>query len=74
MCTVTLPSGSTQGAPFELMNGEVLCASGTFTNESKITVASGGSAVIEAPHFVNSGSVKAGAGTTLQLTNAALRT
>jgi len=68
-CTVTLPSGSTNNAALQLANGEVLCASGTFTNESAITVSSGGSAVIEAPHFVNHGSVEASNGTTLQLTS-----
>jgi len=68
-CTVTLAWGSTENAPLQLADGEVLCAPGTFTNGSTITVASGGSAVIEAPHLVNHGSVEAGEGTTLQLTN-----
>ena len=68
-CTVTLASGSTENAPLQLADGEVLCAPGTFTNGSTITVASGGSAVIEAPHLVNHGSVEVGEGTTLQLTN-----
>ena len=68
-CTVTVHSGSTQRTPLQLVNGEVLCAAGTFTNRNTITVASGGSAVIEAPHFVNDGSVVVATGTTLQLTN-----
>jgi hypothetical protein len=68
-CTVTLPSGSTETSPLQLVNGEVLCASGTFTNESTISVASGGSAVIKASHFVNDGTVEADEGTTLQLTS-----
>ena len=68
-CTVRLHSGSTNNAPLWLANDEVLCASGTFTNKSTITVAAGGSAVIEAPDLVNDGLVKVGAGTTLQLTN-----
>ena len=69
-CTVTLPSGSTIKSPMQLGNGEVLCVSGTFTNESTITVASGGSAVIEAPHFANHGSVQIADGRTLALTDA----
>ena len=48
-CTVTLPSGSTNAATLQLANNEVLCAPGTFTNKGTITVAGGGSAVIEAP-------------------------
>jgi hypothetical protein len=69
-CTVRLHSGSTNNAPLRLANDEVLCASGAFTNKSTITVASGGSAVIEAPDLVNDGSVTASPGTTLQLTSA----
>ncbi len=53
----------------QLANNEVLCASGTFTNTSTITVSSGGSAVIEAPHFVNDGAVEVDDGTSLQLTS-----
>jgi hypothetical protein len=68
-CTVTLPSGSTNAAVLQLGNNEVLCGPGTFTNKGTIIVASGGSAVIEAPNFVNDGLVRASAGTTLQLTS-----
>lgn len=68
-CTVTLPSDSTNTAALQLTNSEVLCASGILTNKSTITVASGGSAVIEAPDLVNDGLVEASAGTTLQLTS-----
>ncbi len=68
-CTVTLPSGSTNTAVLQIANNEVLCAPGTLTNKSTITVASGGSAVIEAPNLVNDGLVEASAGTTLQLTS-----
>ncbi|HEV3310686.1 MAG TPA: fibronectin type III domain-containing protein [Chloroflexota bacterium] len=68
-CTVTLPSGSTNQATLQLVNNEVLCAPGTFTNKRTITVAGGGSAVIKAPRFVNDGLVNASAGTSLQLTD-----
>jgi len=68
-CTVSLPSNSTNTAVLQLANNEVLCAPGTFTNKKTITVASGGSAVIEAPNFVNDGLVNASEGTTLQFTS-----
>lgn len=68
-CTVRLPSNSTNAATLQLVNNEVLCAPGTFINKRTITVAGGGSAVIEAPNFVNHGLVNASAGTTLQLTD-----
>jgi hypothetical protein len=68
-CSVTLPSGSINSTDLRLKNGEVLCVSGTFTNNGTISAPADTSSVVEASSLVNDGLVKAGPGATLQLTD-----
>lgn len=68
-CTVTFPNGATNTAVLQLQDDEVLCDGGTFTNKSWITVANGGSAVIEVAHLVNDGGISVPAKTSLQFTS-----
>jgi hypothetical protein len=68
-CTVTFPNGATNTALLQLQGGEVLCDGGMFTNKNWITVANGGSAVIEVAHLVNDGGISVPAHTSLELTS-----